>query len=249
MEGEAVPEWLQDGVSYGEEGPVLSLDSLTVAAAAFRFKCRQLLSGVSSKVEIFSRIDSLKGAAAKIQELDYAFEAWSQYIPPEWKCSTYHPSMEMRAPENLFGSYFHSYTTLDHAATWIRYGAVYLIVLNIRIQLLSALADCVPLEASTKSQLEASKNKISSVATDLCLSVLGFFKSHRNIYDNSEFGVGEIITSTELEIEPQMTAIVAWPLMVAITIEYIDQPQKRWLQQLLKVTAGVIGVCCPPLPG
>lgn len=37
LQGDTVQEWLQDGALYGEEGPILTLDSLMIQVAALRY--------------------------------------------------------------------------------------------------------------------------------------------------------------------------------------------------------------------
>lgn len=44
-----------------------------------------------------------------------------------------------------------------------------------------------------------------------------------------------------LEISPKLAGLVAWPLAVAVSTENVPEPQRRWLQEKLKVVAGSLG--------
>ncbi|KAK9370784.1 hypothetical protein V1509DRAFT_671592 [Lipomyces kononenkoae] len=196
LRGETVQGWLQNGAAYGEEGPALTLDSLTVQVAALRSRSVTLFH--ETDPDLPSRINRLEDIAIEARELDLALAAWTHAIPDEWKFSI-HPSTEPTKSDVQYEGHIHRYTTHEHAAIWIHYRAVRIIVNSILLRLLSALAECARPESSLTAQLGMCQEKIISLATDLCRTVPCFFLSDHKIDASGSKPTerGDYIASTE----------------------------------------------------
>lgn len=215
-----------------------------IRVAALRYKSLELCR--DKNFTLLSRTNKLKDVALEAQELDLALVAWPQGIPKEWNLSIYPfaEGSETRKPDLVYRGYAYTHTTHGHAAIWIQYCAIRLIVNSIRMRLLCARAEFAPQGPSVNSNLEACQVNIKSLATDICYGVPYFFNSYNTTPDKlaSKFTrIDDIPTLSECRITPKLAAILAWPLAVAVSTEGVPKAQKQWLQRRLKTIASVIG--------
>jgi hypothetical protein len=52
---------------------------------------------------------------------------------------------------------------------------------------------------------------------------------------------GDKVVHSDCEILPRMASLLAWPLTVAVSSEYLPKPHKRWLLSRLKMVADSLG--------
>jgi hypothetical protein len=163
LRGDTVQEWLQDGAQYGEEEPALKLDELMIRVAALRFKSLEVFRQKNlARLSRTNKPDVVEEACG----LDVALASWPQDMPQGWYFSI-HCLVEGSESTNsdlLYNCFVHYYTTHGHAAVWIRYLAIRLIVSSILIRLLSAL----PQEPSIKEKIKTCQENINSLANDTC---------------------------------------------------------------------------------
>jgi len=209
-------------------------------AADFRERSSMLLRGESSDLTL--HLQKVTDMTTEAAEFDQAFIAWSKSVPDDWQfsCHSFANDLYPTIPDDfLFQRSIHRYSSYGHAAMWIQYRAVRLILNSVRLQLLSDLAQCSGQEYSLNAELEMCQNNISSLATDFCYSVPVFFRS---MIDYNRMGCRSTSTvCLENPIDPKMAAILACPMALAVTTQVIPKAQKRWLQQRLKIIANVIG--------
>ncbi|RDW57195.1 hypothetical protein BP5796_12645 [Coleophoma crateriformis] len=226
LRGKVVPDWLQDGSQYGEEGPALDLDLLMIRVAALR--CASLKIFRDENPDPLSPCKEVEYATMEAQNLETALTLWPHDLPEEWKFSAISTESSMPSKTNFADTnYVHSYTTHGHAAVWIRYLAVCLIVSSIHMRLLSISSHSKPQRPAFTTQLEACQERIDLLAAHMCRSVPFFFSS-RNATDPKD------------EIMLKFATLLTWPLTVAISIEAIPLAQKQWLQRRLKSVAVVL---------
>ncbi|KAI1389265.1 uncharacterized protein F4822DRAFT_195033 [Hypoxylon trugodes] len=227
LRGEPVDEWLEDGAQYGEEGPVLGLDSVMVRLAHLRSNSLCLFLPKSG---MFSSQLHPPDVVAQALELDVALETWSRDIPEGWEFST----KSATTPSATFDGFTHVYATHGHAAIWNRYRAVHVIVNSMRKRALIIMSRCSTQMISTVAEQEVCQEKITSLATDICRSIPVFASQDPN---SSAAGTMSISNS----ISPKMATLLAWPLTLVISTEYVPEPQKQWLRNILKSIANSLG--------
>jgi len=244
LRGVVVPEWLQDGAVYGEEGPALELDSLMVRVAALRAQSLTLFLQKNSTLP--SLAQHSKDIATGAQELDIALASWSGALPADWKFST-QPSPagpDSTDMDHLYDGSVHIYATHGHAALWNRYRAVRLIVNSIRLRSLSTLCQCPSQRSFGVAQPDECQKIMDSLAKDLCGSVPFFFTSRHANQDGAGLRfirIGNTVIRTEREILPQMATLLVWPLAVAVNTEGVPNPQRQWLKHRLRSGADALG--------
>jgi hypothetical protein len=242
LRGVLVPEWLQDGVEFGEESPVLEVDLLMVRVANLRAKSLAL----GKNVTVPCREQQWKDVATEAQELDAALVAWSRAVPEGWKFSTHPSPINLDSPGSnlLYNGPVHIYTTHGHATIWNRYRAIRLIVNSIRNRALSNLLQ-FPWQCSLIiAQLDLCQRNINSVTNDLCGSVPFFFNSPDSTGEGTgsrSIRVGNFVISSDREILPKMAILLAWPLAVAVSTDGVPEPQRQWLRRRLKIVANSVG--------
>jgi hypothetical protein len=173
------------------------------------------------------------------QNLNDALACWVQDLPGEWQFSTHciEAFSETTSSDFWYNDTVYSYTTHGHAAVWIRFLAVRIIVSSILLKLLSAL----PQEPTISKQVESMQQLINLLATDMCCTVPFFFTSNalHHQFESSTFNVAEKMVLPE--ILPKIATLLSWPLSIAVSTNAVPAKQKEWLKHKLKIAASVQG--------
>ncbi|XXH03252.1 hypothetical protein Hte_009650 [Hypoxylon texense] len=230
--------WFHDGAYFGEEGPVLSLDSIVVRVATLRSNSLPLFLPKSRRF-----VSELRPAdiVAEARDLDTDLESWSRTIPADWKFSI----ESCPEPGAAFDGLTHVYATHGHGTVWNRYRATRLIVSSIRRRALAVMAQCSSMGTSTNAEQDVCLEKIGSLSRDLCRSVPFFLTSPVNPAQDNGFSrvvnIGGKEVYTNEEILPKLATLLAWPLTLAISTDGVPEPQKQWLKQQLKSISSALG--------
>ncbi len=241
LRGIIIPEFLQGGEDYGEEGPALELDALMVRVAALRTKSLALLYNEIAGPS-FDIIGS-EDLAAEAQNLDTALASWPMSLPEKWRFCRLPPSSISGEYTQTYNGIVHSYATHGHAAIWGRYRSIRLIVNSIRIRYFTYQLQTVnyPSQRSFIAvQQQAILATIEVIAAELCGCVPFFFNQLDQTGTRSIL-MGKYSIRTSEEILPKMAALLAWPLTVVISCEYIPEPHRQWLKGKLSVVAKSLG--------
>ncbi|KAI0376875.1 hypothetical protein F5Y04DRAFT_195147 [Hypomontagnella monticulosa] len=231
LRGLLVDEWLQDGAQFGEEGPVLDLDSIIVRVANLRARSLCLFLPKSGR---FSDQPHPGDLAIEARNLDLALEFWSRNIPDDWKFSTQPDS----TPYATFDGLVYVHATYDQGAIWNQYRALRIIVNSIRKRALAVMAQCAAQAVFVNAERGVCLEMIASIATELCRSMPFFSPNH------TAPGLASTITETResnYEIPPKLAPLLAWPLVLAISTDDVPEPQKQWLKNKLKSIANILG--------
>lgn len=214
----------------------MELDALLVRIAALRSKSLKLFR--QKNVNHLLRMNKAD-VVEEAQNLDTALGSWAQNLPEKWRFSTQclEQCSDTMNSGFLYNDTVHSYTTHGHAAVWLRFLAVRLIVSSILIKLHSALPQKQPII----EQIETLQQSANHLATDVCCSVPFFFTqnpTHHNS-DSTASQTSDGIASPE--ILPKIATLLSWPLSVAVSTTAVPAKQKEWLKIKLKIAASVQG--------
>ncbi|KAI1136295.1 hypothetical protein F5Y05DRAFT_117244 [Hypoxylon sp. FL0543] len=234
-----IPEapWLQDGAQFGEEGPMLGLDSIMVRVASLRQKSLHLFLPKSAR---FSSQLHPSHIAEEAQDLDNALDTWIRDLPEDWGLST-RPGSTAGAS---FDGLIHIYPSHGHGAVWSRYYAVHIVVNSIRERALSVMTQCSSQTMSASAERKICQEKIASLSTDLCRGIPFFVASHAAPHDplsTRMIRIGGNVIHTNYEILPKLATLLAWPLTLVISTEAVPEPQKQYLKIKLKCVADALG--------
>lgn len=241
LRGMPIPDFLQCGADYGEEEAALELDALMVRVAALRTKSLALLYGNAAGPS--SDIVESERLAAEAQNLDTALASWPISLPEKWMFSCPPPSSISGKYDHTYNGIVHSYPTHGHAAIWSRYRAIRLIVNSIRIRYLTCQLQTLdyPSQRSFIAiQQQAIRATMEVITSELC-GCVPFFFNHLDQTGMRSILMGKYTIRSNEEILPKMAALLAWPLTVAISCEYISDPQREWLKDKLSAVAKSLG--------
>ena len=241
LRGILIPDFLHDGADYGEEGPALELDALMVRVAALRTKSLALL--YRETAEPSSDIVESEDLAAEAQNLDTALASWPLSLPEKWMFCRPPPSPIAWEHKHTYNGIVHSYATHGHAAIWGRYRAIRLIVNSIRIRHFNyqlRTVDYPSQRSFIAIQQQAIRTTIEVITAELC-GCVPFFFNQLDQAGTRLIMMGKYTIKTSDEILPKMAALLAWPLTVAISCEYIPEPHRQWLKCKLSVVAKSLG--------
>ncbi|KAK0615710.1 hypothetical protein B0T17DRAFT_351540 [Bombardia bombarda] len=248
LRGTAIPEWLQDGALFGEQGPALGLDSLMVRVAALRSKTLWLFRHDIKGLAQVSWLESGEDVEKEANELESALESWpgeavaAASQGDEWRFSSrvqMHSDgcAESSVALDDYQGIVHTYATHGHAAAWSRWRAISMIVSSIRLRLLRAQDDNeyegLELFASYRPQAETMIcARIQSLAIDMCRSVPFFFNGGSSSRPH---------LADDPEVLPRIAALLGWSLTVAVSTEAVPNAPKEWLRHQLVRVARALG--------
>lgn len=209
---------------------MLDLDSIMVRGADLRARSLCLFLPKSGRFSSQSRPSDL---AAEAQNLDAALESWSQHVPDDWKFSTQPNSV----PDDTFDGLVYIHATHGHAAVWVQYRAIHIVVNSIRKRALAVMAQCSTQAVSVNTEQQVvCLEKIASIATELCRSVAFFFTPN-----NTAPTYATTTHEISYDIPPKLAALLTWPLILAISTDDAPEPQKQWLRNKLRSIASSLG--------
>ncbi|KAF2670193.1 hypothetical protein BT63DRAFT_454375 [Microthyrium microscopicum] len=236
LRGRDIPDWLQDGTLYGEQGINLGLDALMVSTATLQSKASRLLKETN-----VIATKALHDLIKETRKLDSAFENWSLSVPVQWGFTTL-TLKNLSDPRSrlLYEETFHNYQSSGHATLWNRYRATRVAVNHIWQQALGHL----PSRSMTDYGSDICQKNLDSLATDLCHSIPFFFNSFQieDIKVSEPSASVNFVDCEPYEITPMMSTVITWPLAVVIKAAGISKAHRIFLEDKLKIIAEVIGL-------
>ncbi|KAI8964265.1 hypothetical protein F5Y11DRAFT_100881 [Daldinia sp. FL1419] len=237
LRGISVPEWLQDGAQFGEEGLILALDSIMVRVAALRERSLCLFLPKSAR---FSSQPRPGDIAAEARVLDAALESWSATLPEDWKFTL----LSVFAPDFTLDGIIHVYATHGHAAVWCRYHAIRLVVNSICRRALFVMAQCSSQMLSVVPEQDECLRKMASLGADFCRSVPAVLsptstEGYSTTPQQSE--INDNPSHSNQGVMPKLAILLAWPLILAVNTDGIPETQKEWLEDKLKLVVCALG--------
>ncbi|GFP60452.1 hypothetical protein TASIC1_0018005700 [Trichoderma asperellum] len=233
LRGAALPTWLEDGCSWGEEGLELELDSLMVRVLILRNKSMSFLRDIdATEPEV---IDRVKSIAMESYTLDYDLALWALRLPQNWD---FHVSWANSQPSsNVIDACAdipsHSYPSVGYASVWNRYRALRLITNSIQKRVLCALQSLFD-DGFLNMDMQRCQDNINNLAVDLYCGA-EFSVTHQNTPRGAE-------AATLLDMpHPRVAALLAWPLTVAVSVDAVQPPEKTRLKGVLKAVARSLG--------
>lgn len=233
LRGAALPTWLEDGCSWGEEGPELELDSLMVRALILRNKSMPSLRDMdATEPEV---IDRVKSIAMESYTLDYDLALWALGLPQNWNfhVSWTHLQPSSSVTDACVDIPSHSYPSVGHASIWNRYRALRLIANSIQKRALCALQFLFD-DAFLDMDTQRCQNNINNLAVDLCCGA-EFSVTRQNTPRGAK-------AAMLLDMpHPSVAALLAWPLTVAVSVDAVQPLEKTRLKGVLKAVARSLG--------
>ncbi|KAL7905476.1 hypothetical protein GGI35DRAFT_471685 [Trichoderma velutinum] len=229
LRGKAMPAWLEDGQSWGEEGHELELDSLIVRVLTLRNRSISFLRDVDEADTDIA--DEIKSIAMEAYTLDYDLASWPMRLAEDWRFQVSHT--RLNAADVCASHPSHTYSSVGHAAIWNRYRALRLITNSIQKRAFSALQSLSD-SSFADTNMHRCQVNINSLAVDLRCGVEFSLTSQGPT--RSAKAIAFLDTP-----HPSVAALLAWPLTVAVSVDAVEPLEKSWLKGALKAVARSLG--------
>ena len=239
----AVPEWMQDGAAFGEEGLELEYDGIVVRIATVRQRLSMLVEdepfadrryhGVASITEILN-----KEALA----IDIALQDWKDHFPSAW-CFEQHnlPGLYKWSMKDFWSPRVYSYGSPLYAAIWNHYYATRMLVNSTRLRTLELC--CPNTDAFPSERYLDCLSNMKLMGDDLASSIpFSLQRLKVTKIAQSSYLEESITPSTDIDTKPHLATLLIWPLTIASSLRNVDVEQKMWFRSVLASLGRLVGV-------
>ncbi|KAI1608790.1 hypothetical protein EDD36DRAFT_93513 [Exophiala viscosa] len=271
-----LPEWMSDGVPFGEEELDLDYDRIIVRIVALRHKLSEMQTRACKGDGPGPMAIEMLNSQAR--DLDAALKDWAIKIPVSHSLTRHilaGSNSRGWPQQHFYSSMVYAYARPAYAALWAQYYSARMLVNSMRLRILKllvvpscplvspayeeqrsdvamalqAMADSLacalpsvaghfaPVEPTSVSQYDFGSSRSQS----LSCSVSGLLSRSVPVSTSGHSSVVPTDTSDGPEIKPHQARTAVWPLMIACSVEGIDQKQQEWFRAELAYIGRVAG--------
>ena len=239
----AVPEWMLEGISFGEHGLELEYDSIVVRLANVRQRLSRLPKDKTGSQRISQELTSTAEELNKeARDIDKALQDWAAHFPNTW-CYQRHtlPNPHPWPIRDFYSPIVYSYSSPAYAAVWNQYYATSMLVNSTRLRALE-LNHPNPDDFDYEQRLECLSH-MDTMANDLA-STVPFCLQRFQATDspNSSSHQNLISVNTNEDIKPHVASLTVWPLSIASSLRHVGVKQKLWFRSELARLGRILGV-------
>ena len=240
MRSTPIPDWLQNGEDFGEEGVELALDWCLVRVAQLRSGW-QKLAGLLKSGSIPNREcsqDELRVISKEAHDLNCSLLQWAANIPKNGMFTTQTvPGWPSEFGNISYHGTMHVYPDLQCAATWNRYRGARLVT-NAIILLASVASDkaggYICQESLTERDMAFST--IRDLVDDICASVAFHFGEPDDSILEKLAKIRGNSTSSAQQVFP-----LVFPLLISAHVPGLSVNQRSWIKDQLMLVSKVTG--------
>ncbi|CRG89527.1 hypothetical protein PISL3812_06563 [Talaromyces islandicus] len=226
----ALPEFLLDGATYGEQGIDFEYDNIVVRIVHVRERLAELLklqSGVD--IDCHARHAALEALDKEAQTIDKDLHDMPTRFPSAWAYKRH------TIPESFSTSDYptpgflrpivYTCSIVEYAGVWALYFATRILVNETRLETLDA-AKFLPYELSL-----GCSSILKTTADDLA-SILPFCLGNVKLVQNKNAPESiEVLSKASLLFSD--TRLLIWPLSLAVGFGHLERQQRSWFGTLL----------------
>jgi hypothetical protein len=235
-----LPEWIQDGSSFGICGLELGYDCNIVQVVRIRHELSSLLStneALYTAQELISKASELNRDAKQVDE---ALQVWASHFPISWRSQQHVLPVGNAWPtRNFYSAIVHSYSSFACAAVWSHYFATRMILNGMRLRALNICCEMSD-DCSCEQHSECLSN-FTDMANDFASSI-PFCLERFKITNDCKSSTPVLTMNTNENIKPYLARLVAWPLTFASSFGYGDRKEILWFRSELAHIGRVVGV-------
>lgn len=233
----ALPEFLLDGATYGEQGIDFEYDNIIVRIVHVRERLAELLKlqqGVD--IDCHARHAALEALDKGAQTIDKDLHDLPARFPSAWAYTRHN------MPESLSVSYptpdflrpiVYTCSSVEYAGVWTLYFATRMLVNETRLETLDA-AKFLPYELSL-----GCSSILKTTADDLA-SIIPFCLGNIKVVQNKNAPESiEVLPKTEYLFKD--IRLMAWPLSLAVKFIHLDHQQRSCFGALLALIGKSFG--------
>ena len=239
----AIPHWMIEGTSFGEEGFDLEYDRIIVQLTNVRHRLSTLLNEQQNTQPLYERPNSVAEELSKdAQGAEEALQRWVTQFPSTW-CYQRHTlqSADFSSRSDLYSPVVFSYSSPAYAAVWAKYYATRMLIISTSLTILEFLRPELDLVVGER-RFEY-QSKMGAVAKDLASSV-PICLQRFIVKEKSEpcSPQDSITLNTYEEMEPYIASLMVWPLSLASSLRHVEVEQKWWFKSKLARIGRIVGV-------
>ncbi|PGH11580.1 hypothetical protein AJ80_07050 [Polytolypa hystricis UAMH7299] len=235
----ALPEWIVEGISFGENGLDVEYDRILVRIVNLRHRLAAVNTALLKPTNE-PRL-TLEELDQEAQDIDEALQAWTTHFPDAWSCREHTLSDLHTMPTNHF--YFSavcSYKMPVYAGVWNLYYTTRMLINSTRLRIIdtnSLNPDGCDHErhSDCTSRLHAMANRLAS-SIPFLLRRFKVVDSTKSLFPRSS-----ITMNINEEIEPYFALLAVWPLFIAATLKHVDPQQRLWFASELELAGRIAG--------
>lgn len=225
----ALPEFLLDGATYGEQGIDFEYDNIVVRIVHVRKRLAELLKlqqGVD--IDCHARHAALEALDKEAQTIDKDLHDLPTRFPSAWayKRHTTPESFDASSPTaDFLRPIVYTCSSVEYAGVWSLYFATRILVNETRLETLDA-AKFLPYELSL-----GCSSILKTTADDLA-SILPFCLGNIKLVQNKNAPESiEVLAKSEFLFKD--IRFMVWPLSLAVKSIHLDHQQRSWFGALL----------------
>ena len=231
-----LPDWMLNGVRFGEHGMALEYDRIVVRMVNLHYACANLQQ--KNGLEVV-KTEELSNEA---RELDETLQDWAAQIPSE--CSyKQHVLIEPNfwPKRHFYSSTVYSYSDPANAAAWGQYFSARMLISSILLRILE-LSRPSPLADTTYERKQLECITQLRFMTDSLASTIPFCLERIKVNDaNVPMHQVSITLNTKEDIKPHLASLVVWPLTIASNLKGIEPKQQSWFRSELAWIGRITG--------
>lgn len=226
-----LPDWLEDGVLYGEYGSDLELDHILIRIIRIRRRASCLMEDETASLPLQQVISTLYTLCEEALNIDTALLRWMNLF------SANEDRIKHKLTDNCVwsrNSFYHScvyiYQGQSQAATLIQCYGYRMLINHLLISMFGFMGSYS--KHLNDGKLSQCRNNMSQLAYDMASSV-PFCLARFTVSNDLGSSDNDIIITNHQDAEPHVAEQIATPVAIAATTKYIDAAYTSWFSSQL----------------
>ncbi|KAF2094429.1 hypothetical protein NA57DRAFT_46353 [Rhizodiscina lignyota] len=222
----ALPEWIVDGASFGEQGLELEYDSILARISNARHALSRIIKQMNNlQPASTDQASTLKILYSETQDIDRALQDWKIRFPSAWSARRHTlPGSQSSSTEFFYSSSIHSHESPACAAVWLRYYSSRMLVNSTCLTILELLEPDTG--GITEDQFLEYLSCIKEMSDGLA-STIPFSLERFAIINNI------VVVGMTENTKPSLGTLAINPLSIASSIRHVDMEHKLWFKSQL----------------
>lgn len=224
-----LPEWILDGVIFGERGLDIEYDRIIIQVLDLRQRISKfLIRGANTSTENFNLRAS--GFYLEAEDLDRALKKWTTNFPTLWYYRQHIlPDLVSYPTKEFFSPIVYTCSNPAFAGVWCKYFASRMLITSTRLRLLDA--DLPSSDDLALKQRLGCVSLLKSLSNDLASMVPYCLQP----YNESGITSQTIRSASAHAIDTRefaqfFASVLAYPLSIAASLANVDVLQRRWFK-------------------
>jgi hypothetical protein len=231
-----LPDWMMNGSRFGEHDQELEYDRIFVRIVNLNHASATIRENTDLQILKAKKLNN------EARELDNALHDLVAQVPST--CNYRRHVLTKSDPwtrENFYSSIFYSYPRPKYAAAWSQLFAMRMLINSTRLKILEISRVNPLVDLTYEQQRIECIAQLKAMADSLASSIPFCLERFKVENPNSLDCDISITLNTNGEITPCLAGLVAWPLIIASSLEGVDAEQQLWFRSQLARLGRITG--------